>query len=606
MQVSEINCDLSLLEDAFTVSGDFSIALEQLNSDPTTSIKMLEPIDIKGIYSAKLAKNGKWEFQIKNTVPKKSAGALRKYKFRVNDFDITTNLPIFDVSGKGDHDKGSATYKAAAPYVKAFAKFGTIQIPAVSLKGEALFGNSMRMGQGFADFELKAPDTALTAASSNISIPNISLVGKLQEGKDRVLHFVGAFRFKNVSLADSKLKIKINGIQGNIPLKWPLQDTGAKGKYSAKGLRWKNQNLGSVTGTVRQKGLGLVFKGEHISSLFPDLALNFLGKFGMLSSNDYEAGIHFELNQYKTASDIDLGQFFPSAKGMTFNGEFGLNGDLTFDNTGMKSSLNANLNNANVMFKEKEAALEGIQTTLLLTDLFQMRSAPKQEFNFEKASFGNLIINNGKVEFQIESAKSFLIEKSGFGWCDGNVYTQAMRILPGIKDYNLIFYCDRLKLAKILEQFGAINAKGNGTVNGRLPLRIKNGKIRFSDGFLFSTPGEGGTISLTETEILTAGIPPNTPQYVQIELAREALKDYDYDWAKLNLITEGENLALRLQFDGKPARPLPFVYKKELGGFAKIEAGAKGSIFQGIKLDINFRVPLDKILHYKDILDMIE
>ena len=102
-----------------------------------------------------------------------------------------------------------------------------------------------------------------------------------------------------------------------------------------------------------------------------------------------------------------------------------------------------------------------------------------------------MIINNGKVEFQIESAKSFLIEKSGFGWCDGNVYTQAMRISPGIKDYNLIFYCDRLKLAKILEQFGTINAKGNGTVNGRLPLRIKNGKIRFSDGFLFSTPGEG-------------------------------------------------------------------------------------------------------------------
>lgn len=606
MQVSEINCDLSLLEDAFTVSGDFSIALEQLNSDPKTYIKMLKPIDIRGDYSAKLAKNGKWKFQIKNTAPKKSAGALQKYKFRVSDFDITTNLPIFYVSGTGDHDKGSATYKAAAPYVKAFAKFGTIQIPAVSLKGEARFGNSMRMGQGFADFELKAPGTALTMASSNINIPNISLAGELQEGKDRVLHFVGAFRLKNVSLADSKLKIKINGIQGNIPLKWPLQNTGAKGKYSVKGLRWKNQNLGSVTGTVQQKGLGLVFKGEHISSLFPDLALNFSGKLGMLSSNDYEAGIHFELNQYKTASDIDLGQFFPSAKGMTFNGEFGLNCDLTFNNPGIKSSLNANLNNANVMFKEKKAALEGIQTTLLLTDLFQMRSAPKQEFRFEKASFGNLIINNGKVEFQIESAKSFLIEKSGFNWCDGNVYTQAMRISPGIKDYNLIFYCDRLKLAKILEQFGAINAKGNGTVNGRLPFRIKNGKIRFSDGFLFSTPGEGGTISLTETEILTAGIPPNTPQHAQIELAIEALKDYDYDWAKLNLTTEGENLALRLQFDGKPARPLPFVYKKELGGFTKVEADAKGSIFQGIKLDVNFRVPLDKILHYKDILDMIE
>ena len=84
------------------------------------------------------------------------------------------------------------------------------------------------------------------------------------------------------------------------------------------------------------------------------------------------------------------------------------------------------------------------------------------------------------------------------------------------------------------------------------------------------------------------------------------MKDYDYDWAKLNLMTEGENLLLRLQFDGKPARPLPFVYKKEIGGFVKVEAGGKGSVFQGISLDVNFKVPLDKILHYKDLLDMIQ
>ena len=104
-----------------------------------------------------------------------------------------------------------------------------------------------------------------------------------------------------------------------------------------------------------------------------------------------------------------------------------------------------------------------------------------------------------------------------------------MRISPKTKDYHLILYCDRLNLPKILEQLGAVNAEGIGTVNGRLPIRVTNGKIRFSDGFLFSTPGEGGNIHVTGTEMLTAGIPRNTPQYVQIELAREALKDYDYD-----------------------------------------------------------------------------
>ena len=69
----------------------------------------------------------------------------------------------------------------------------------------------------------------------------------------------------------------------------------------------------------------------------------------------------------------------------------------------------------------------------------------------------------------------------------------------------------------------------------------------------------------------------------QMELAREALKDYDYDWAKLNITSEGEELLLQMQMDGKPAKTLPFVYRKDIGGFMKVEANAKGSKFQGIR-----------------------
>lgn len=598
---ADINGQASLQFSPFKVSSA-SVRCEFLNTEIAYNNFKLQTLknSQKEKYPFKIEINGRGgkEWKI--------SGTARNCKFRGNGFDIVSNPPIFTVSGNGEHAKGFATYNVVAPDVKVNSTFGTIKIPSVTLKGNARLSNSMKKGREFATFELKARDTDFKTASSNTKIPMVSLTGKLLEEKDPVLHVDSVFKFEDTIITDSKMKIKIDGICGIVPLKWPFKGTGEKGKYSVKRLWWKNRNMGSFKGTVQQKGSGLVFKAVHISSLLPNISIDFTGKAEILSSNDYDAKIHFELKDYKTVSDIDLGQFVPSAKGVTFNGEFALNGDLAFDNTGIKSSLNVKLNNANLMLKEKGAAMEGIQTSLFLTDLFQIHSAPKQEFNFDKASLGGLNIHDGKIEFQIEPAGSLLIEKSGFGWCDGNVYTQAMRISPKIKDYNLILYCDRLKLAMILEQFGAVNAQGNGTVNGRLPIRIKNGKIRFKDGFLFSTPGEGGTIRLTGTEILTAGIPANTPQYAQIELAREALKDYDYDWAKLNLMTEGENLLLRLQFDGKPARPLPFVYKKEIGGFVKVEAGSNGSVFQGISLDVNFKVPLDKILHYKDLLDMIQ
>ena len=84
------------------------------------------------------------------------------------------------------------------------------------------------------------------------------------------------------------------------------------------------------------------------------------------------------------------------------------------------------------------------------------------------------------------------------------------------------------------------------------------------------------------------------------------MEDYDYSWAKLNITTEGEDVLLKMQLDGKPANPLPFVYRKDIGSFAKIEAGVEGSRFQGIRLDVNFRLPLNKIMQYKDLIQMIQ
>jgi hypothetical protein len=93
---------------------------------------------------------------------------------------------------------------------------------------------------------------------------------------------------------------------------------------------------------------------------------------------------------------------------------------------------------------------------------------------------------------------------------------------------------------------------------------------------------------------------------MQMELAGKALEDYDYTWAKLNLTTEGEDVLLKMQLDGKPAKPLPFVYQKDMGGFVKVEADVQGSTFQGIRLDVNFRLPLNQIMQYKELIRMIQ
>jgi hypothetical protein len=281
-------------------------------------------------------------------------------------------------------------------------------------------------------------------------------------------------------------------------------------------------------------------------------------------------------------------------------------GNLVIAKDGISATSESSLSNGKILHRENKIAIENIGMDFFISDLFSMRSAPGQKLRFGHASIGGLNIENGEIVFQIESAHSLLIEKSRFNWCDGKVDAPAIRLRPGVEDYSLTLYCDRLNLAKVLEQFGAASVEAKGQLNGQIPLRYANGQISFQDGFLFTTPGESGKIRMTDTEILTAGIPPDSPQYVQMELARKALEDYDYSWAKLNLTTDGEDLLLKMQLDGKPGKPLPFVYRKDLGGFAKVEANVEGSTFQGIRLDVNFRLPLNKIMQYKKLIQMIQ
>lgn len=256
--------------------------------------------------------------------------------------------------------------------------------------------------------------------------------------------------------------------------------------------------------------------------------------------------------------------------------------------------------------EEDRPVVEGIETELLLTDSMGGRSAPRQRLKFKTARHGNIVIENGTIDYQIEPPGILFVENCVFQWCGGTVNIPSVRLDMGTGEYDLALYCDRINLAQLLEQLGAANVEGGGTLNGKIPLNISNGELTFNDGFLYTSPGQGGKIRLTEGELLLAGTVPGTAEHTQIELAVEAMRDYDYEWVKLNMTTEAETLLLKMQLDGKPANPLPFTIDPTSGRFKRSDPGDPGSVFQGISLDVNFRLPLNQMLrHGKTISDIL-
>ena len=452
---------------------------------------------------------------------------------------------------------------------------------------------------------LNVPGLTLSGADVNgkLNAFALSLQGRKTKAGQPVLN--GRLRCTNGRFAHRDSGVSLAGIELDCPFSLGGVPTDKTGRFRIRQISSGKRTLGEIDGRITWQPDAYGFNASVTSGMLPGLRADVDAQVQTAGDRIGQTVLTAVVPAWNIPGDIDLGAFAPAAAGVRLTGSMDGRGTLTLSRGRLSGNLDVALTDGDLELKEHRMALNGVNLALRFPELPRVRSAVAQRLRFDRAALGAIVVDGGSIDFQVESENTVFVEKGRMAWCGGVVDTGSLRVTAGKADYTVNLYCQRLGLSGILEQLGAVNAKGTGTVNGRIPITYKDGQLQFDDGFLFSTPGEGGRIQLTGTDILTRGIPAGTPQFTQVELAREALRDYTYDWAKLGLSSEGETFVLRLQFDGKPVHPLPFVYNQEIGGFMRVEAGGPGSNFQGIALDVNLRLPLNQLLQYKDLVNMI-
>jgi len=257
------------------------------------------------------------------------------------------------------------------------------------------------------------------------------------------------------------------------------------------------------------------------------------------------------------------------------------------------------IHGGSVNFPESNLAVQGVTGLLNIRDLVRMESYPGQLLTIDSISMGQFIFENASLRFRIQDRHSLGIENLKFNWCNGLVSSEATQLPPADGGaFRLILFCDRLEMAALLNQMGAFDARGGGTLSGRIPVTYSNGNLSFDNGFLFSTPGQGGTVAVRDLDRLMAGFPRGTPESSYLEMAGEALRDFQYNWATLKMNSQGDTLTVNMELDGKPSRILPFEFQKETNAFVRVDAKSPGANFQGIKLDLNLTLPFNEMAKF--------
>jgi len=609
IKLSDISFSLDTRGEKYTAEGHFRSEFTK-NNGP---VILTAPVKTLWDILADVEKNGNWSARIANTVLPSSGGC----SFEIGKISLSSTLPLLTISGAGTRHSGDATWQLSLKDVALKNPDAGIECPALQIKGRIAFnqieGETRLTATADADMSRtrissqKIQNQTRQTQQYQIHLPRLYVSGEIQKKGSSKPQITGMLKFSKATLDFMEPRIRLQGITGKIPFEWPAATSQRNGSFSISDILYRDQSLGTLKGSVRQKETGAVFSTVHNNLLLPGLKFFASGRWHLEPQKDRPLfEINFSVPDWHPAGGFDLAKILPGAKGIVAGGHLSAKGKLFVASSGLAGSAALALKQGFVQIDTKKMSVDGIDMALSFPKLPSVRSDGGQSFEFKRAVFGDITVNHGKIAFQIEHGNTLLIEKGTFAWCDGNIDAQSLRISPGTNNYRFILYCDRLQIAQLLEQLSAVTAEGKGTVNGRIPLEYENGNLHFGDGFLYSTPGDGGRIKLSNTDMLTAGLPVDTPQFAQLDLAREALKDYEYTWTKLGLHSRGQTLFLRLQFDGRPMAPLPFIYKKELGRFARVDAKSKGSLFQGISLDVNLQLPLNQILRYKDNVGLFD
>ncbi len=556
------------------------------------------PLETGISWQAREKKDGTWVLNVSRD------GKPSDLHLKIGETTLKTGFPDFNISTLASTNGVETEFRMGFPRVAVSAPEGNFGLKRANIKGRITLDGKGTLSEASMDMNTAGMKGRFNNVS--FSLPRLLHRARFTGGASPMYkgtsHIIGA----GAELVDKKVEIRDLNLV--LPIAWPPMTASDKGKLNVSSIRWKNRDLGYMEGEMRQVNKGAVFDLEFNGRMIPGMNIILSGNGGLAPGNKPFLDLDIDLDHYNLPDELILDKIHPALVGLHARGVVKADAEISLRENRMKSRLDMSLEKGRLTIPDKEIEMSGIHFALSIPDLMDFHTEPAQMLTIDKLVTGGIEMHDAKVKFQIESPQSILWESATVKWCGGNISTQSFRSSMPAASHEITLYCDRLNVSEILNQLGAFNAKGKGTVNGKIPVEIKGGKIMFKDGFLYSTPGDGGLVRITGTEVLTAGIPMDTPQFAQLELAREALKDYRYNWVKLILNTRGEELYLTMKMDGKPEKPLPFVYRKDLGGFARVDADSPGSNFQGINIDVNFMIPLNSILKYgtsvRDLINM--
>ncbi len=382
-----------------------------------------------------------------------------------------------------------------------------------------------------------------------------------------------------------------DGVELSLPFMLPSpgaagDEAGGAGSFVITSVGRSGTPLGTFAATIRQRREHIDLDGTLQAAFEPHPELH-------VSGSVRPAAGQFEISWQLPATSIDS-SLLPVISGIPeqlgFTGTLSADGSLHRRAGRLDGSLAVALHDGTITHDEPHLNVTALDCSLTLPRLPELRSSPSQHCTAARIDIGTLQFAATDITYRLEDPRTVFIEKSRLSWCRGTLESGSIRLSTIDPEIDTVLYSSRINFADLLNQFGFDQTEGDGALNGKLPLKWSGGQLVIDDGFLFSTPGAGGIVRFTNTDLLRQGI-GDVQQAGSLGYSLKALEDFAYNWSRLSFNSSGDELLMTMELDGRPRTPLPYAFKDGM----LVEA-EQGNLDYPIRLDVNLRLPLAELL----------
>jgi len=202
--------------------------------------------------------------------------------------------------------------------------------------------------------------------------------------------------------------------------------------------------------------------------------------------------------------------------------------------TGIESGAEINLQN--LSFTQNGTSISGLSTALQLTDLISPRSPPQQKIIIQRIDPG-VLMEDMEVIYKIQGADSaqLAIDKARLSMIGGVLSTGPVVIDPLSSSTNLVLQVVDLDLEALFKLIDVEGLKGDGRLDGSIPLTLTGDSVSIEDGVLAAK--KPGIIRLKSEKLsqLLAGSAED------VDLLLQALTNFHYTELILKLNNSANN-----------------------------------------------------------------